>query len=127
MKANPLLDRMSPAQRVGVRMLTITLWLTASVLALASIFALRELVIWGAALVFSEINSLSKSQTAGLINLANNCVAMFFGLAAIAGIIAGGEYVGKHVGERRLLRSLGIAIAVECAIILPVGFFFWWR
>ncbi len=125
MKANPLLDSRSPAQRLGLHLLTIALGLIASVLALAAIFALRELVIWGAALLLSGVDSLSKSQNAGLIDIVNNCGSMILGLLAITAIIVGGEYIGKHVGERRLLRLLGIAIAVECAIILPVGYFFW--
>ncbi len=127
MKANPLLERMSPAQRVGARMLTIGLWLLTLVLGLLTIFALRELVIWGAAILFSGVDSLSKSQAAGLINIANYCSVAILGIMVLGAVIVSGEYVGKHIGERRLLRLLTIMIAVECAIILPVGFFFWWR
>lgn len=125
MKANSLVEDVSPFRRIGVRLLTIALWLSASVLALAAIFALRELVIWGAALLFGSINSLTRAQAAGLVDIVNNCGTMFLGLAAITAIIVGGEYSGKHLGERRLLRLLGVVIVVECAIVLPVGYFFW--
>ncbi len=109
----------------GVRLVTVVLWLLALVLGLLSIFALRELVIWGAAILFSGVDALSKSQSAGLVDIANYCGVVFLGLVTLVGIVASGEYVGKHAGERHLLRLLTIMIAVEGAIILPVWFFFW--
>ena len=56
MKTHSLVEGGALPKRVGIRLLTIVLWLVASLLALVAIFALRELAIWGAALLFSGID-----------------------------------------------------------------------
>lgn len=111
--------------RTPAGLLSTSLWLVASLLALVCIFALRELAVWGAAFLFAGVNALSQAQTAGMINLASDCAAILLGVAALGGIIVSGDYAGKHAGETRLLRRLVSIIVLEGAIILPTWFVFW--
>ena len=101
------------------------MWLLSAVLALALIFALRELLLWALANLLIDPTANSNFDAVNTIQLANDCGALIFGILCLGIIIVSSEYFFKHVGQRRLIHRLAGLIVVEAAIVLPVALIFW--
>ena len=104
---------------------TAALWLVAAVLALLTVFALREIYLWAMTLLFVSPESTDRFRIAGMITLGHHCVVIGLGLLVLIAIIASLDYLFNHAGEPRLNRRLLVVVAVEAAIILPVAVAFW--
>lgn len=114
------------AKKYGMMALTITLWLIMAVLAMFSIFALRELFIWGVAAVLSEPGNVERrNQVANVINFTQQCFVIFAAVLGLGLVMSTTEYLFKHSGQPRLIRRLLIIIALEAALVLPVAYIFW--
>ncbi|MFN8374504.1 MAG: hypothetical protein U0694_16705 [Anaerolineae bacterium] len=101
------------------------LWVVSVFLAGMAVFALREVLIWGVALVLAGPDRLSQLRAENMVTLANNCGVAIFGVLALAAIISISEYFFHHADKPRTLRMLLYLVAVECAIVLPVWAIFW--
>lgn len=114
------------AKKYGMIALTIVLWLIVAVLAMFSIFALRELFIWAVATVLSEPGNVERrNQVAKIINLTQQCFIIFTAVLGLGLMMSTTDYLFKHAGQPRLIRRLLIIIAVEAALVLPAAYIFW--
>jgi len=105
--------------------LSVVLWLVSLALTALSPFALRDLLIWGLALVIPQPDQLTRLRTAQAINLASQCGIVLLGVLALVVMVFSTEYFFHQAGQPRLLRRLAGIIAVECLIVVPVAWFFW--
>jgi hypothetical protein len=105
--------------------LSVVLWLVAVVLAALSPFALRDVLMWGMALVIPQPDQFTRLRTAQTINVASQCGIVIFGIIAVVVMVFCTEYFFHNMGQPRFARRLGRIIAVECLIVIPVALFFW--
>src|SRR4051812_17225787 len=105
--------------------MTLVLWLISAFLALAAIFALREILLWLLANWLIKPDAKSNADAIHFIDVANDCGAIIFGMVCLGAIIVSSEYVFKYLGQPRLMRILAGLIAVESVIVLPVALIFW--
>lgn len=112
--------------RIAVtHILSIALWVASIILVVLGIFALREVLIWGVALVLSAPDRLSQLRAENMVTLSQQCGVVVFGVVALGAIIAISEYFFRNFGKPRLLRTLLIILAFEAALVLPVWALFW--
>ncbi len=100
------------------------LWLVSAILALVSIFAARDLLMWVLTLLLLQ-SSVGSYDGANALSVANDCGSLLLGIASITAIIISSEYFFKHSGQPRVFRLLFMIIAAECALIIPAAIFFW--
>lgn len=101
------------------------LWLVSVGLGGLAVFALRAVLIWALALLIPQPDNASRLETANVINFAQMCGSIAFGLAFLAVIIYMSERFFRDAGKPRFTRALVTLIAVECAIVLPVWWLLW--
>ena len=101
------------------------LWLVAVVLSGLGVFALRDLLIWGLALIIPQPTTKSRLETANVIDLAQQCGVVIFGLMGLVVLLYCTERLIRDAGQPRLLRALARIIAVEAVIVLPAVLFLW--
>ena len=102
-----------------------TMWLIASGLGMLSIFAIRDLFIWGVASILRPSDAVTAYQQGAFINVAHYCLMVVLAMFIIGVVIFSSEYVFKHAGEPGTIRLLARIIAVECLIVVPVALLFW--
>src|SRR5690348_4475650 len=103
-----------PAPTVTIAVLVSgVLWLVSVLLTIISIFAIREIILWGLAFILIDPHAAHNYKAAGVINLAHQCLMMVLGVAALGLIIYTSEQFFAHAGQPRLMRILGRIIAVE--------------
>ena len=105
--------------------LSVVLWLASAFLALASIFALRDILVWLLTNLLIKPNANSNYDAIRSIDVANDCGAIIFGILGLGVIIVSSEYFFRHAGQPRLIRILAGLIALECGIVLPVALLYW--
>jgi hypothetical protein len=120
----PIVTPVPLQQRFRI-LFSILLWLVSAFLALAAIFALRDLLLWLLANLLIKPDAKSNYDVNRFIDVANDCGALIFGVLCLGVIVVSSEYVFHHLGQARLNRILTILIVVECVIVLPVAWFFW--
>ncbi|MBZ0290548.1 MAG: hypothetical protein K8I30_23190 [Anaerolineae bacterium] len=101
------------------------LWLVAVLLTIISIFAIREIILWGLGFLLIDPQAAHNYQAVEVINLAHQCLMMVLGIAALGLVIYVSESFFAHAGQPRLLRTLGRIVAVEFGIVLLVALLFW--
>jgi hypothetical protein len=104
---------------------SLVLWLVTAFLGLASILALREILLFVLAKLLIKPHAISNADAIHTIYVANDCGSLIFGILCLGVIVVTSDYVFKHVGQPRLIRLLAGLIAVECVLVLPVAFIFW--
>jgi hypothetical protein len=95
------------------------LWLVSILLTCMTIFAIREIVVWGFAL------TLTDPKAPAIINVVQQWLMIVLGIVALGVILYTGELFFDHAGQPRLMRTFGRIIVVEFLIVLPVGLLFW--
>ncbi len=105
--------------------LSLLLWLVSAFLALASILALRELLLLVLSKLLIDPNANSNADAVHTIFVANDCGSLIFGILCVGMIAVITDYVFKHVGQPRLIRLLAGLIIAECVLVLPVALIFW--
>jgi hypothetical protein len=106
-------------------LLSTVLWLVSLVLAGLCFFAVRDVFIWGLALILTGPDRLSQLRAENYVTLAHNCAMIIVGVVDLGVIIFITEYFFRHTGQPRLLRFLAWTLAIEGAILLPVALLFW--
>lgn len=125
MKLNGLAPE-RPANRVSVAVLVSgALWLVSVLLTIVSIFAIREIILWGLGVALVDPQADHNFQATEVINLVHQCMMMVLGIAALGAVIYLSESFFSHAGQPQLIRRLGRIIAVELGLVLLVALLFW--
>lgn len=101
------------------------LWLASVVLGLLGIFALRDLLVWGLALIIPQPTTKVRLETANLISLAQQCGVVVFGVIGLVLLVYCTERLIRDAGKPNLLRLLARIVAVEFVIVLPAWWILW--
>ena len=105
---------------------SIFLWVIVAILALFTIFALRELFIWAVAAALNEPGNVERRlQVANIINFTQQCFVIVAAVLGLGLVMASGDYLFKYAGQARLNRVLLMIIAAEAVVVLPVNYLFW--
>ncbi|MEO8395036.1 MAG: hypothetical protein ABI700_18715 [Chloroflexota bacterium] len=123
MRQNEL--KLTTSRKLISTVTTLVLWLISAVLALVSIFALRELLFLILTKLLINPDAISNADAEHTIFAANDCSAFIFGIFCLGVIVVTSDYVFKRVGQPRTFRLLIGLIVVECIIVLPVALIFW--
>src|SRR5256885_1203373 len=97
------LTRDQSSKRMLAVLLSTVLWLISAVLALACIFALRDIFLWGLGALLTKPAPAHNFQAAEIIDVAHYCFMVILGLVALVFVVGSGEYVRRHAGQPRLL------------------------
>ncbi len=116
---------LNPNRKIISTVTTVVLWLISALLALVSIFALRELLLLLLTKLLINPEAISNADAEHTIFAANDCSAFIFGIFCLGVIVVTSDYVFKRVGQPRTIRILIGLIVVECIIVLPVALIFW--
>ncbi len=121
------LTRDQPILKVGLNLLvSIVLGVIAVILAFFSIFAIREIVIWGMSYLLIRLNpNLKQYQIASVINTTHQIAIFVMGIVALIVAVAVPDYIIRYAGQPRVPRTLIKIVLVESAIVLPVALIFW--
>lgn len=114
-----------PSLRAATMLASGVLWLTSAFLTVSCVFALREIVIWTFGFLLTDPRSFHNYQAVNAINLASMCSFYFFGIVALAVMLAVVDEVFKHADEPRLVRRLMMLVTAESALVVPVAVIFW--
>lgn len=125
MKENTLTNPQTTTSRVLAVVLTALLWLGSAVMTIMTVFALRELFLWGLTLLFVQSNPQYSVQATSALTLAHHCLIIILGIVELSSILISGDYVFNHAGERRLNRRLLTLVVVEALIVAPTWWIFW--
>ena len=125
MDQSDLAQDQSMLKRNFAILLTIVLWLVSILLTIACIFAAREIVLLELAVLLPQEDTLSRLQSANLINFVHQCTLPILGLIGIVVMVFSTEFLFNHAGKPKALRNLARIIAAEAVIVLPVWFLFW--
>ena len=115
----------STSRKLLSSLTSLALWLISSFLGLASILALRELLLVVLSKLLIDPDAISNADAVHTIFVANDCGSLIFGILCVGIIAITTDYVFKHVGQPRLIRLLAGLIAAECVLVLPVALIFW--
>jgi hypothetical protein len=115
----------SASRQLASNLVSIGLWLVAAFLSLASIFALREILLFALPNLLINPDANSNYDAIHAIYAANDCGAAIFGVICLGVIVVSSDYVFKHLGQPRVIRFLAGLVAVECILVLPVALIFW--
>lgn len=119
-----LIDQLSSRKPAAV-IVSGALWLASVVLGGLTVFAARVILIWAMALLIPQPTTKARLETTNVINLAQQCGTVVFGLILLGIIVYTSERFFREAGNPRLLRMLARIIAVECLIVLPVWWLVW--
>ncbi len=100
-------------------------WAVSVVLTLASIFALRDVIVWALAILLPNQDMAAQLDSANLINLANQCGVIGLAVIALVVIAYSTEHAFRQSNQARTRRRLIGIIVVECVIVLPVALLLW--
>lgn len=126
MSQNELIHEPIWVKKTIISLVSAVLWLVSAILALLSIFALREVVIWVVTSLAVDPDQGYSYRADGIIRLSSQCSAVLLGMLSIGVIILSSEYLFRRASEPRTVRILTWLVAAECAIVVPVGLLFWW-
>jgi hypothetical protein len=104
---------------------SVGLWMFSMFLTVMSVFAFRELFLWGMSVILASPDRATQLRTANLIDFSHQCTMLIVGMAALAVMIGVSEYFFRHLREARTVRILFLIAAIEAAIVLPTWFLFW--
>jgi hypothetical protein len=125
MKQDPLALDQFLVRKIPAILLTGILWLISASLALMSIFAIREVLIWGLGAILAPSDTASRNHAADIINLTHHCTVIFLGLVSMVVVVASSEIAIRKPGQPRTLRILALISLVEGVIVVPVALLFW--
>ncbi len=105
--------------------LTGALWLVMFILGTLAVFALRDLQVWLMAALIPQPTTKSRLETANVINMAQQCGIVIFGMIVLVALIYFTERAIRDAGQPRLMRTLARVIVVEAVIVLPTWWILW--
>jgi hypothetical protein len=117
-------ERPAPNASIAV-LVSGALWLVSVLLTIISIFAIRELILWGLGFLLIDPQAAHNYQATEVINLAHQCLMMVLGIGALGLVIYISESFFAQAGQPRLIRTLSRVIAVEFGLVLLVALLFW--
>jgi hypothetical protein len=109
----------------GNLLVSVGLWMFSMFLTVMSVFAFRELFLWGMSILLASPDRATQMRGANLIDLSHQCTMIIVGMAALGVMIGVSEYFFRHLREARTTRILFLITAIEAAIVFPVWLFFW--
>ncbi len=115
----------STSRKLITSLASLGLWLVSAFLGLASILALREILLFVLSKLLINPDANSNADAVHTIYVANDCGSLIFGILCLGVIVVTSDYVFKHLGQPRLIRLLAGLVAVECVLVLPVALLFW--
>lgn len=122
-RSNLLMDGLPQLPAVVVWVL----WLLSVFLAVMTIFAMREFLVWGMGLTMTEADYTRNYATVDLINMVTQCGTIIMGMLAMAVIIFTGDSVFRDARHPRTVRNLFLVLGAELSIVIPAAVIFWIR
>lgn len=119
------IQQLSSRKPTTAMMLTGVLWLVMFILGTLAVFALRDLQVWLMAALIPQPTTKARLETANVINMAQQCGIVIFGMIALVALIYFTERAIREAGQPRVMRMLARVIAVEAVIVLPVWWVLW--